>query len=479
MAENLGIAVKKQDDPNAWYTEIITKGELIEYTEVSGCYILRPKSQHMWDTIRKAMDARLKERGVKNASFPMLIPEHLLKTEEEHVEGFTPEVAWVTHAGETQLQERLALRPTSETIMYPAYAKWIRSHKDLPLKLNQWCSVVRWEFKHPMPFLRSREFYWQEGHTAFATQEEAESEALDILLNVYKYVYEELLAIPCLPGMKTTREKFAGAVHSLSCECYLPIGKAIQGCTSHYLGENFAKAFNITYSSEQGNLYAHQNSWGFTTRSLGITVMMHSDDKGLVIPPRVAENRVIIIPVFTKGDNTETVDYCESLKEMLREHDAIVDAREQHSLGFRINQAELSGIPLRIDIGPKEIAAGSVMLVRRDTGEKQTVRIADLTKTIPHLLDSMHENLFATAKNKRDENIVEEYTDMERIIKLVNEGKIVLTGYDDDGATDDIIRERTGGKTLCIPFDKHPPTGAQCIFSGKPATHVVYIGKSL
>ncbi len=485
MADELGIREKKEQDPNAWYTEIVTKAELIDYTEVSGCYILRPKAQYIWDTIRTVMDARLKERGVKNASFPLLIPERLLKTEEEHVEGFTPEVAWVTHAGETLLPERLAIRPTSETIMYPAYAKWIRSHKNLPLKLNQWCSVVRWEFKHPMPFLRSREFLWQEGHTAFATQQEAEEEAMDILIGVYKYVYEELLAVPCIAGIKTLREKFAGATHSLSCECYLPIGKAVQGCTSHYLGTNFAKAFNITYTAEdQQTHHVHQNSWGFSTRAIGVTVMMHSDNKGLILPPRVAQNRLCILPVFGKvvdgkSSNADVIEYCETLAEMLREHDPIVDSREQHTFGFRIADAELSGVPLRLDVGPKEMVEGKVTLVRRDTGVKESVFVRDLVAYIPQVLDSIHSNLFARAKAVLDGAIVEEHASVERIAALVAEGKIVLTPYDGDGATDDMIRETTGGKTLCIPFGKHPEAGAVCVFSGKPARHVVYIGKSL
>jgi prolyl-tRNA synthetase len=474
-----GIQVDKHVDPNAWYTEVITKANLIEYTDVSGCYILRPKSQFIWDSIRAFMDKKLKERNVQNASFPLLIPERLLKTEEEHVEGFTPEVAWVTHAGETQLPERLAVRPTSETIMYPAYAKWIRSHKDLPLKLNQWCSVVRWEFKHPMPFLRSREFHWQEGHTAFATQEEAESEALDILLSVYKETYEQLLAVPCLAGMKTQKEKFAGAVHSLSCECILPIGKAIQGCTSHYLGTNFSRAFGIMYAAEdQSQKPAHQNSWGFTTRSIGIAIMMHSDNKGLVLPPRVAQNKIIIIPVFLKEGNEETLEFAESLKEMLRDFDPLIDAREQHSVGYRINEAELSGIPLRIEIGPKEIKQHQVTVVRRDTLIKETVPIAELVHAIPNLLNAMHNNLFDKAKQFLDATIVEEYNNADRIAELVSEGKVVLTAYDGHIETDEAIREKTGGKTLCMPFDKQAH-GKRCPFTGNAGTHLVYIAKSL
>jgi prolyl-tRNA synthetase len=268
-------------------------------------------------------------------------------------------------------------------------------------------------------------------------------------------------------------------VHSLSCECYLPIGKAIQGCTSHYLGTNFAKAFNITYAAEdQSTQLAHQNSWGFTTRSIGIAVMMHSDDKGLVLPPRVAENRIVILPIMSKGDNTEIIAYCESLAEMLREHDPIIDARE-HTFGYRINEAELSGIPIRIDVGPKERAEGKVTIVRRDTGVKESVLVADLVKLIPQQLDAMHANLYAKAHATLTANIVEEYADLARITALVGEGKIVQTAYVPSEATDDKIREITGGKTLCMPFDKHVPKGAVCPFTKHAATHVVYLGKSL
>jgi prolyl-tRNA synthetase len=309
-----GILFDKEKETNKWYTDVISKCDLIEYTDVSGCYILKPKSQFMWDTIRTFMDAEFKKLGVKNASFPLLIPEKLLTKEEEHVEGFAPEVAWVTHAGSSKLSERLAIRPTSETIMYAAYSKWVRSYNDLPIRLNQWCSVVRWEFKNPMPFLRSREFYWQEGHTAFATKKEADDEAHQIL-DIYAKVYSDLLAIPVLKGKKSDGEKFAGADYSLSCEVMLPIGKAIQGGTSHHLGQNFSKAFDIKFiDRDEKEKFVYQNSWGLSTRSLGVMIMMHSDSKGLVIPPRVAENKVVIIPVLAKEGNDEILGACEKIK---------------------------------------------------------------------------------------------------------------------------------------------------------------------
>ncbi|MCK4590014.1 MAG: proline--tRNA ligase, partial [Nanoarchaeota archaeon] len=450
--QSLGIEADKEKDTHEWYTELITKGNLIEYTDVSGAYILKPKAQYMWDAIRDYIDALIKKRGVRNASFPLLIPENLLLKEKEHIEGFSPEVAWVTQVGDTKLAERLAIRPTSETIMYPAYAKWIRSHNDLPLKINQWCSVVRWEFKHPMPFLRSREFHWQEGHTAFATKKEAEDEAKDILLNVYKKTYEDLLAIPCLVGRKSDSEKFAGADYSLSCEIYLPIGKAIQGSTSHHLGQNFSKVFDIKFVDEnQKKQFVYQNSWGFTTRSIGVLVMMHSDSKGLVIPPKIAENKVVIIPIWRKGENKELIAYGEKVKRELSKFDPFLDLRKQYSVGWKFNEAELNGVPVRVEIGQRELAANEVTVMRRDTLEKQTLKISALKEQVGLLLDQMQEDMLAKARKLMEENIVEE-NDLKKIIKLVGEGKMVKTVF--DGKGDDLIKEKTGGKALVIPFDE-------------------------
>ncbi|MFW6231276.1 MAG: proline--tRNA ligase [Nanoarchaeota archaeon] len=472
-----GITVDKLEKPNEWYTEIIAKSNLIEYTDVSGCYILKPKSQFIWDTIHDFMDKLIKERKVKNASFPLFIPESYLLKEQDHVEGFSPEVAWVTKAGDTELNEKLAIRPTSETIMYPAYAKWIRSHNDLPLKLNQWCSVVRWEFKNPMPFLRSREFYWQEGHTAFATKKEADTEAKDILLNVYKKTYEELLAIPCMTGKKSEKEKFAGADYSLSCEVYLPIGKAIQGCTSHHLGQNFAKAFNITFTdTDQKDKYVYQNSWGFTTRSIGVAIMMHSDSHGLVLPPRIAENKLAIVPIQKKGGKDVT-SYAKAIAGELGEFNPILDDREQYSPGWKFNEHELNGIPLRIEIGEKEMAEGKLTLMRRDTLEKKSVERKDLAETIKNELDAMHDALFKKAQSFLDDNLIESY-DKKEIIKAVKKGKVVKTVYDGTIETEDIIKDQTTGKTLVIPFDAKKPDKA-CPFSGKPAKHEVYLARSL
>jgi prolyl-tRNA synthetase len=479
MTDELGITVKKADDANAWYTDVINKGQLIEYTDVSGCYILKPRAQFIWDVVRDFIDERIAARGVRNASFPLFIPERLLLKEQQHVEGFAPEVAWVTQTGETPLAERLAVRPTSETIMYAAYAKWIRTHRDLPLKRNQWCNVIRWEFNHPQPFLRSREFLWQEGHSAFATEEDARAEANDILVNVYRAAYEELLAVPVVIGSKTEREKFAGAVQSLSCEVLLPLGKAVQGCTSHYLGTNFARAFGIQFQASDESLqYVHQNSWGFSTRSIGIAVMMHSDDKGLVLPPRAAEHQVCIIPVLRKGDAAPMIDAAYELAQELRGVRVSVDDREHYTLGWRINDAELAGYPLRIEFGPREIAAGTVTLVPRDTLEKKTVPRENLLHSVTHELHAMHERLYAkAAKNLHDARV--ESQDLGEIQAAVDAGKMVKVAYHYGAATDDLVRQKTAGKTLCVPLGEDAPQGCTCPFSGNAATAWVYIAKSL
>ncbi len=476
----LGIEFDKQTETNQWYTDVINKSNLIEYTKVSGCYVLRPRSQFMWDRIRDYMDKIIREKGVKNTSFPLLIPESNLTKEEDHVEGFAPEVAWVTHGGSSKLAERLAIRPTSETIMYPAFSKWVRSYTDLPLKINQWCSVVRWEFKNPTPFLRGREFHWQEGHTAFATRKDADEEAMDILINLYKKTYDDILAVPTLVGKKSDKEKFAGAEYSLSCEAFLPIGKAIQGCTSHHLGQGFAKAFDISFQDQnQETQLVHQNSWGLSTRVIGVIIMMHSDNKGLVIPPRLAENKVIIVPILKKGDNTELIEFTNKLKLDLKEFDAVADLREGISPGFKFSEAELHGYPIRVEVGMRELEEGNLTLVRRDTLEKVTVSIDDVKSNIPTMLDDIHNNLYAKANDFLKSSIVEEYSDLDKISECVKEGKIVKTYFKNNAATDELIKDLTTGKTLNIPFDETLPEGAICPFTKEPATDIVYVARSL
>ncbi|MBN2101348.1 MAG: proline--tRNA ligase [Candidatus Aenigmarchaeota archaeon] len=472
-----GLTEKKTDNFSEWYTQLIQKAELADYSKVSGCIVFRPYSYAMWDMIRDFLDERFKKSGVENAYFPLFIPESLLMKEQEHVEGFTPEVAWVTHAGDSKLSERLAVRPTSETIMYDSYAKWVRSHNDLPLRLNQWNNVVRWEFKYPMPFLRTREFLWQEGHTVFANKEEAEKEVLEIL-EYYRQTYEDLLAVPMIKGKKTEKEKFAGAAYTTSVETFLPIGKAIQGATSHFLGQNFSKAFDIKFLDENGkNQYGWQNSWGFTTRSIGVMIITHSDDKGLVLPPRIAPVQVVIVPIIFEKSKKEVLEKAKEIEKSLDNFRVKTDAREEYSSGWKYNHWELKGVPIRLEIGPKDIEKNQAVLVRRDTGEKLFVKFDDLEKTIENLLEEIQKSLFEKAKKWLTESIAEP-KDWNEFTKFAKEKKLILAPHCGETECEELIKFETEGiKTLCVPFDQ-PKIGDKCIKCGKPSQHAVYFAKS-
>lgn len=473
-----GITVKKTDDFSEWYTQIIQRADLIEYTDVSGCIIFRPYSYAIWESIQKYMDKLIKDRGVKNAYFPLFIPEKLLTKEKEHVEGFTPEVAWVTHAGDSKLNERLAVRPTSETIMYDAYSKWIRSHRDLPLKINQWCNVVRWEFKHPTPFLRNREFLWQEGHTAFAKKDEAELEAKDILVNVYAETLKNLLALPAILGKKSEAEKFAGADYSLSAELFLPNGKAIQGCTSHHLGQNFAKAFDISFLDENSKKqYVYQNSWGFTTRVIGIAIMMHSDDKGLVLSPRVAPIKSVIVPILFEDTKEKVISKAREIQKILGD-DTELDLREEYSPGWKFNEWEMKGVPIRIELGPKDLENDQAVVVRRDTGDKEFVKISDLKPAVDRLLDDIHNNLYHNAKNLLNDSASAAKT-FDEFIKKIDDKKLVLAPFCNDPTCEEKIKEKTNGaKSINMPFDKKLENDLKCIACDSPAKCMANFARS-
>ncbi len=474
-----GLTVKKSEDFSEWYTQLLQKAELIEYSPVSGCYILRPNAYHIWECVQEYFDALIKKDGVKNAYFPLFIPESLLMKEKEHVEGFAPEVAWVETGGDSKLQEKLAIRPTSETIMYDAYAKWIRSHKDLPLRLNQWCNVVRWEFKHCTPFLRSREFLWQEGHTAFATKKEAVEEA-EKMLNFYEQTFRDLYALPVLKGRKSACEKFAGAEFTLSVEVLLPNGKAIQGATSHHLGQHFSKAFDINFlDQEQKKQYVWQNSWGLSTRSIGVMILMHSDDKGLVLPPRVARIQAVIIPILfdkTKEKVFAAVKQVEkSLKAQgIRVH---VDNREDYTPGWKFNEWELKGVPLRIEIGPRDVEKNQVTIVQRDTGQKENVPLEEIGSEIALLLDQMHARLFERAGEILEKSVVEIST-MKEAEKEIARGKIIFAPWCESVESEELLKEKTGAKSLNAPLEQPAVKGRKCFITGKPATHWFYFGKS-
>lgn len=480
----IGIDVAKEDDLSEWYQQVILKGEMLDFTDVPGCYIYAPASYSIWENIQDFMNKRIKKMGVKNCYFPLFISEANLAREEAHLEGFAAEVAWVTHGGKNKLDKRLAVRPTSETAMYSYYAKKIRSHRDLPLKLNQWNNVVRWEFKHPMPFLRSREFLWQEGHTAFLTKEEAEKEVMEILTNVYAAAYEELLAVPVVRGKKTVNEQFPGADYTLTVEGFIAaVGRGIQGGTAHLLGQHFSKMFDITVedpSAKEGEkrekLHVWQNSWGFTTRSIGVMVLTHSDNKGLVIPPRAADIQVVLIPVGLTAKHTEEEkkqhnDQVRALAEILRDADVRVetDFREGYSPGYKFNDWELKGVPLRLEFGPKDAANHVVATARRDTGEKGSIQISELAKDVPALLETIQADMLRKASDEyaAHRKIVTEWKDF---VPTLNAKNVCLIPHCLTGPCEDKIKEMSSGnqegqevdarapsmgaKSLCIPFEQ-------------------------
>lgn len=429
----MSIEFTKASNTPMWYQQVLKKSEMIEYcTDVSGCYVLRPWSYAIWERIQANLDAAFKKHGVENAYFPMFVTKSALEKEKSHVEGFKAEVAWVTKSGDTDLQEPIAIRPTSETIMYPFYAKWIRSHRDLPLKLNQWTNIVRWEFRDPTPFIRTREFLWQEGHTAHASCADADKTVME-MLEAYKKCYEELLAVPVVKGVKSEEEKFPGALYTTSLETVIPSnGRGVQACTSHNLGQNFSKMFDIYYENEKCEKeLVWQTSWGFTTRSIGIIILMHGDDKGLILPPRVAPIQVAMVPIHYSNEERDKL--IAKLKEIQNTLEAVgvrckVDDRTMYRPGWKYNYWELKGVPLRVEFGKKELEGNVVTLVRRDTGEKIKMPIADLTKGVPTLLEKFQADLYARAQKNMNDVIVKA-DNWKDFIKNVNSRKACLTPW--------------------------------------------------
>ncbi len=474
--KQVGITVKKSEDFSEWFTQVVTKSGLADYSIVSGCMVIRPLGMALWENIRAACEPRLKQMGIQNAYFPLFIPESLLKKEATHVKGFTPECAWVTHAGHTKLSENLAVRPTSEAIMYDSYSKWIRSWRDLPLKLMQWNNVVRWEFKHPTLLLRTREFLWVEGHTAFATREEADREIRDIMA-LWTDVCQDHLALHPLHGKKTEKEKFAGAEATESLEFFVPNGKMAQGPDAHSDGQNFAKAYNITFLDEKGNKnLAWQNTWAITTRMIGVLVSVHSDDKGLVIPPRIAPNKAVIVPILFEDTKKEVLSACKKLEKELADLAPVLDDRDGYTPGWKFNEWELKGVPVRIEIGPKDLKAGQAVLVRRDTGEKKAVKLADVRKTIAGMLDSMQKDLLAKSRKLTEAGIVDVKT-MDELINAIKGKKAARAGFCNTPECEDWIKDKTeGAGTRGIMIDKKP--AGKCVHCGKPAKVVAYFAKS-
>ncbi|MFT4243888.1 MAG: proline--tRNA ligase [Candidatus Woesearchaeota archaeon] len=479
--QQLAISVKKEEDISTWYSEVIQKADLMDYSKVSGCIVYKPRSYEIWEEIQKHLNTNIKKSGVKNCYFPLLIPESLLLKEEDHVEGFAPEVAWVDYGGDTKLGERLAVRPTSESIMYDSYSKWIQSYRDLPLRLNQWNSVVRWEFKHPTPFMRGREFLWQEGHTAYATQQEAIDEAHEIL-EYYRQIYEELLAIPVTLGRKSNAEKFAGADFSLTAEPFnADDGKVIQGCTSHHLGQNFSKAFDISYlDKNQKKQFVWQNSWGLSTRTLGAMVFIHGDDRGVIQPPRVACEQVVIVPLLFKGKEEMVLQKAQNIKNKLGFLRVVLDDRKEYSPGFKFNEWELAGVPLRIEIGPRDIEQGVCTIVRRDSNEKIELTLDEVNEnSINDILEKIHYSLFALQLEKQASKTVE-VDNFKKFEEYIKQGYRCLVPFKEDEKLENEVKEKTGAKTSCLPFsykDKNLKD-TKCFYSGEDATCYAYFSKS-
>ena len=467
-------AITSMDEDFAqWYTDVVKKAELCDYASVKGCMVIKPAGYAIWENIQHELDRRFKETGVQNVYMPLFIPESLLEKEKDHVEGFAPEVAWVTHGGLEPLQERLCVRPTSETLFCDFYAKDIHSYRDLPKVYNQWCSVVRWE-KTTRPFLRSREFLWQEGHTAHATAEEAEARTIQ-MLNLYADFCEQVLAIPVIRGQKTDKEKFAGAEATYTIESMMHDGKALQSGPSHNFGDGFAKAFGIQYAAKDNTLqYVHQTSWGMTTRMIGAIIMVHGDNNGLVLPPRIAPTQVVIVPIQQQKEGV--LDKAFALKDVLSNFRVKVDDSDK-SPGWKFSESEMRGIPVRVEIGPRDIENNEAVLVRRDTHEKITVSLDEIEAKVSELLDTIQSDMLERARAHRDSHTYVATT-YDEFVKTINEKPgFVKAMWCGDQACEDKIKEDTAATSRCMPFAQENLSD-KCVCCGKPAKKMVYWGRA-
>lgn len=470
---------KQSENFSEWYLDIVKNADLADYSVVKGCMIIKPYGYAIWERLRDELNSMILDRGVQNAYFPLFIPESFLKKEAEHVEGFAPEVALVTHAGKNKLEEPLVVRPTSETIMYDTYSKWIQSYRDLPLLINQWANVVRWEMK-TKPFLRTTEFLWQEGHTAHATREDAEKETREAS-DMYRDLAERFLAIPVVQGKKSLAETFAGAEYTLSIEALAKDGKAIQAGTSHMLGQGFAKSFGIQYQDEKGaQQYVWQTSWGVSTRMVGVLIVVHGDDDGLVLPPNVAPYQAVVVPVYRKEEDKERVmKAVDSMKTDLtnkgiRLH---IDDRDTVSIGFKINEWELKGVPVRIEIGPRDLENECALVARRDNKEKSSVKLDEISEAIPTLLDEIQENIYKTAQERLQTQVfsLDDYEEFKKMID--NEKGFYRMHWCGDAACEEKVKAETTATTRVQSFDE-PEEEGTCIICGKPSKKRTYFAKA-
>ncbi|MPW27364.1 proline--tRNA ligase [Alkalibaculum sp. M08DMB] len=464
------------EDFARWYTDVISKTELVDYSPVKGFMVIRPYGYAIWENIQKEYDKRFKETGHQNMYFPLLIPESLLKKEAEHVEGFAPEVAWVTHGGGKELAERLCIRPTSETIICSMYSKWLNTYRQLPFKYNQWCSVVRWE-KTTRPFLRTSEFLWQEGHTLHETYDEAQEETMQ-MLDIYRDVAEEYLAIPMVVGKKSEKEKFAGAYSTYTMEALMHDGQALQSGTSHNLGQHFTKAFEISYLDRENNqANPYHTSWGISTRLIGAIIMVHGDDNGLVLPPKIAPTQLVIIPIAQHKEGV--LDAAYEIKNSLKEKFRVeLDDMDGYTPGWKFNQWEMKGVPIRLEIGPRDIEEGQCILARRDTGEKVQVSLEDLATTIEKLLDEIQDNMYQKALNMREQktSIAEDMNEFKD--NLTKNPGFIKAMWCGSRECEDKIKDETGATLRCVPFEQEVIGDGTCVCCREKANDMAYFARA-
>ncbi|MGI9009971.1 MAG: proline--tRNA ligase [Nitrososphaeraceae archaeon] len=477
--KEIGITTRKEVDFSEWYTQVVTKTGLIDYSPVKGFIVLKPYGYRIWEIIKESLDKKLKESGHENGFLPILIPESLLSKEKDHFEGFTPEVFWVTKAGNTDLLEKLAVRPTSETLAYHIFSQWIMSYRDLPLKINFWNSALRAEIKSTKPFIRNSEFLWQEGHTVHEHQKEAEEEVL-LILNYYQYIIENFLAIPTVQGIKTEREKFVGALYTNALESLMPDGKALQMATSHNLGQNFSKPFEIRFLGRDSKQYfAWQTSWGISWRVIGAMIMIHGDNKGLILPPKIAPTQLVIVPIFKKQERAIVIEESKKLFVELENLDfrVILDDREEYTAGWKFHDWEVKGVPLRINIGIRDINNNNLEIVRRDTGEKILIKRVDCIKSVHFYLDQIQKSLFEKAKNIQNNNIIK-ISNYEEMKKILNEkGGFILADWCEKEECENSIKNETGADIRLIPLEKYASDN-KCIYCNECSKQTVIFAKA-
>jgi len=470
--------VSRGEDYSRWYQDIVLKAELADYAPVKGCMVIRPYGYSIWEKMQKALDDMFRETGHVNAYFPLLIPESFLKKEAEHVEGFSPECAVVTHAGGQKLEEPYVIRPTSETIIWSMYRKWIQSYRDLPLLINQWCNVMRWELRTRL-FLRTTEFLWQEGHTAHASETEAEEETRR-MLEIYRRFAEETMALPVIPGVKTEREKFAGALRTYTIEAMMQDRKALQAGTSHNLGQNFARAFDVTFLDADGEpKLVWATSWGVSTRLIGALIMAHSDDNGLVLPPKLAPLKVVIVPIYrSEEERTAVLETAHRVKRELSQSFTVnLDDREQFKPGFKFAEWEMKGVPLRLELGPRDVAAGQAVIVRRDNGAKKSAPLEGIAEAVERALDEVQSGLYQKALEFRKSNTrkIDTWDEFRQFVE--SDGGFALIHWAGDSAEEARMQEETKATIRCIPFDSEPEEGV-CILTGKKSTRRVVAARA-